>query len=229
VEIKYSKKKQEMRQDPIMDFLTDAKEFIDKNSNAIVVVAIAACVVLAGGWAYRYFKTTGEEKAQEAFGRAMVAYQSGDEARAVEAFRSVIDNNKSSPQATYSAFVLGNLYLQQGKFDESITWFKEAQSKNDHAGFVGADALEGLAACYEAKGNREEALGCLQKALEDQRIRSRFPQLAWKAALLSKDLGRLADAKRYCEQIVADTVSQAAPYRQKAGNFLTEIQVLEKS
>ena len=229
MEIKYSKKKQEMRQDPIMDFLTDAKEFIDKNSNAIVVCAIASCVVLAGGWAYRYFKTTGEEKAQEAFGKAMVAYQSGDEARAVEAFRSVIDNNKNSPQANYSAFVLGNLYLQQGKFDEAITWFKEAESKSDRAGFVGADALEGLAACYEAKGNREEALGCLQKALEDQRIRYRSPQLAWKAALLSKDLGRLADAKRYCEQIVADTMSQAAPYRQKAGNFLTEIQVLEKS
>ena len=66
MEIKYSKKKQEMRQDPIMDFLTDAKEFVEKNSNATVVCTIAACVLLAGGWAYRYFKTTGEEKAQEA-------------------------------------------------------------------------------------------------------------------------------------------------------------------
>jgi tetratricopeptide (TPR) repeat protein len=229
LEIKYSKKKQEMRQDPFMDFLADAKEFIEKNSNTIVVCAIAACVVLAGGWGYRYFKMSGEERAQEAFGRAMVAYQSGDEARAVEAFRSVLDNNKKSPQASYSAFVLGNLYLQQGKFDEAINWFKDAESKNDKTGFVGADALEGLAACYEAKGNREEALNYLQKALEDQRIRSRFPELAWKAALLSRDLGRMADAKRFCERIMADTLATAAPYRQKAGNFITEIQVLEKS
>lgn len=229
MEIKYSKKKQEMRQDPFLDFLTDAKDFFDKNSNAILVTVCAVCVVLAGGWAYQYFKKSGVEKAQEAFGKAMVAYQSGDETKAVEAFRAVIDNNKKTPQASYSAFVLGNFYLQQGKFDEAITWFREAESKNIMTGFVGADALEGLAACYEAKGNREEALGCLQKALGDQRVRGRFPGLAWKAALLCKDLGKLPDAKRYCERIVSDTVAQAAAYRQKAMNFLTEIQVLEKS
>ena len=69
MEIKYSKKKQELRQDPIMDFLTDAKEFIEKNSNTIVICAVAACVVLIGGWAYRYFQKSGEEKAQDAFAR----------------------------------------------------------------------------------------------------------------------------------------------------------------
>jgi tetratricopeptide (TPR) repeat protein len=229
LEIKYSKKKQEMRDDPIMDFLADAKEFIEKNSNTLVVCAVAVCVVLAGGWAYRYFKLSGEAKAQEVFGKAMVAYQSGDEARAVEAFRSVVDNNKNSPQAVYSAFVLGDVFLQQGKLDEAISWFKQAESKSSQTGFIGADALEGLAACYEAKGNREEALACLNKALEDQRIRSRFPELSWKAALLSKDLGRLADAKSYCEKIMADTAAYAASLKQKAGNFLMEIQVLEKS
>jgi TolA-binding protein len=229
LEIKYSKKKQEMRQDPFLDFLSNAKEFIDKNGNAITIGAIAVCVLLLAGWAFQYFKKTGEEKAQESFGKAMVAYQSGDEAKAVDAFKAVIDNNKNSPHASYSAFVLGNLFLQQGKADEAITWFKDAQSTNERTGFIGADALEGLAACYEAKGNREEALNYLQKALGDQRIRSRFPEIAWKAALLCKDLGKLGEAKRFCEQIVGDTVAQAAGYKQKAGNFLIEIQIMEKS
>jgi TolA-binding protein len=229
VEIKYSKKKQEMRQDPLLDFLSDAKEFIDKNSNSIMIGVIAVCVVLAGGWAYQYFKKSGEEKAQEAFGKAMVAYQSGDETKAVDAFKAVIENYRKSPHASYSSFVLGNLFMQQGKFDEAITWFKDAESANPHTGFVGADALEGLSACYEAKGNREEALGYLQKALLDQRIRNRFPELAWKAALLCRDMGNLVDAKRFCEQIVGDTTAHASSYKQKAGNFLTEIQVLEKS
>jgi tetratricopeptide (TPR) repeat protein len=229
LEIKYSKKKQEMRQDPFLDFLNTAKEFIDKNSNAIMMGAIAVCVLLAGGWAYQYFKKSGEQKAQELFGKAMVAYQSGDETKAVEAFKAVIDNSKNSPHASYSAFVLGSFFLQQGKFDEAINWFKEAESKKAQTGFVGADALEGLSACYEAKGNREEALNYLQKALDDQRVRSRFPELQWKAALLCRDLGKLSDAKRFCERIIGDTVAQAATFRQKAENFMTEIKVLEKS
>jgi len=66
------------------------------------------------------------------------------------------------------------MLLRQEKLDEAITWFKTAASANPQTGFVGADAYEGLAACYDAKGSREEALNCLTKALADSRIRYVF-------------------------------------------------------
>lgn len=223
MEIKYSKKKQEIRKDAFMDFLAQVKEFAEGKSNTLLVAGIVLCLLLAGIGVYNYLKKTGETQAQEGFGKAMVAYTSGDERNAFEAFKTVVDNNKNSPQAVYSAYILGNMLLRQEKLDEAITWFKTAASANPQTGFVGADAYEGMAACYDAKGDREEALNCLKKALADPRIRYRYPSLSWKAALISKDLGRVDDAKRFCRQIVSDTVSQAAAYRQKAENFIVEI------
>lgn len=228
LEIKYSKKKQEIRKDPFLEFLAQAKEFVEKNSNTLMGIVIAFCLVLAGVWVYSYINRTSREKAQEAFGRAMVAYNSKDERKAIEDFKTVIDNYKNSPQAGYSAYILGTIFLQGGKFDEAIAWYKNAESGNSHTGFVGADAYEGLASCYEAKGNREEALVYLEKAIEDRRVRYRLPALAWKAVLISRDLGKLKESKEFCQKILADTVAQAAAYKQKAENILTELQVLEK-
>jgi tetratricopeptide (TPR) repeat protein len=223
LEIKYSKKKQEIRKDPFMDFLAHAKEFAEGKSNSLLAAGIVVCLLLAGFGVYNYLKKSGETQAREAFGKAMVAYTCGDEKNAFEAFKTVIDNSKNSPQAVYSAYILGNMLLRQEKLDEAITWFKTAVSANPHTGFVGADAWEGMAACYDAKGDREEALNCLKKALADPRIRYRYPSLSWKAALISKDLGRIDDAKSYCRKIVSDTISQAAAYRQKAENFIVEV------
>ncbi len=212
-----------------MDFLNDAKDFVVKNSNSFFIGAIVVCAVLLGGFGYRYFKTSSEKKAQELFGKAMITYQTGDVNKTFEAFKAVIETHKNSVQASYSAFVLGNLLLGQNKYDEAINWFKEAQSNDPQTGFVGADALEAIAACYEAKGNKQESLEYLQKAMKDDRIRYRFPQLQWKSALIAKDLGKVEEAKKYCEQIIGDTTAQASSFKQKAENFLTEILVLEKS
>jgi tetratricopeptide (TPR) repeat protein len=225
LEIKFSKKKQEMRQDPFLDFLARAKEFGETKGNALTAAGIAVCLVVAGVLVYGYLQRSGEGKAVDAFGKAMVAYSIGDERGAVEAFRTVVDNNKNSPQAAYSAYVLGSMFLRQQKYDEAITWFGTAASGNVKSAFVAADAQEGLAECYEAKGNREEALKCLSKALEDSRLRYRQAAIAWKAALISREMGHNDEAERYCRRIESDTTSQAASYRQKAENLVEEMSV----
>ncbi len=225
MEIKYSKKKQEIRQDPFLDFLAKAKEFSVAKRNTLMGAGIAFCLVIAGIMVYGYLQKSGEAKAQDEFGKAMVAYSSGDEGKAIEALKTVVDNSKSSPQAAYSEFLLGSLFLRQDKYDEAVTWFTMAASGNSHAGFVVADAQEGIADCYEAKGNREESITYLDKALKDPRLIYRVPAIAWKAALISRELGRNADAKRFCGRIESDTSAQAADMRQKAANLIEEIAV----
>jgi|GEM_PF-625211 tetratricopeptide (TPR) repeat protein len=225
LEIKYSKKKQEMRQDPFLDFLAKAKEFGEARGNALTAAGIAVCLVIAGVLVYGYLQRSGEAKAVEAFGKAMVAYSTGDERSAVESFKAVVDNNKNSPQAAYSAYVLGSIFLREQKYDEAVSWFTTAASGNSKAGFVVADAQEGLAECYEAKGNREEALKCLSKALDDSRLRYRLAAIAWKAALISRELGKPDEAAQFCKRIESDTTSAAAEYRQKARNLIETITV----
>ncbi len=238
MEIKYSKKKQEMRKDPVLEFIMQAKDFVVSQSNLIMGMTVGIVLVLGGFMIYNSVKNSGTQKAQEAFGKGLIAYESGlsnavgsgeNLYKAVEAFKAVADNYKSSPQAIYSAYILGHVFLRQQRFDEAITWFNAALSQNPHSGFVGASALEGLALCYEAKGNLEDALHYLAKALDDQRIKYRAPALEWRMALLNKELRKYEDAKGLCRKLLSDTVSAAAGYKQKAENLLTEIKIQEKS
>lgn len=223
MEIKYSKKKQEIRQDPFMDFLARAKDFTAAKSNTLTGIGIAICLVVAGVVVYGYLQRSGEEKAIEAFGKAMVAYESGDQARAVEALRTVVDNSKNTPQSVYSAYLLGSVLLRQGKYDEAITWFNSAVSGSSKAGFVAADAQEGLAGCFEAKGSRDQALACLSKAVADPRIGYRRATIAWKAALLCREMARTSEAEGYCKTIETDTTADASIYKQNAENLVEEM------
>jgi tetratricopeptide (TPR) repeat protein len=239
VDIKYSKKKQEMRKDPVFEFIMQAKDVVVAQSNTIIMITLAAALVLGGVMVFGSIKKSGLQKAQEAFGKALLQYEisainlptaaDGNLSKAVDAFKTVADNFKGSPQATYSAYLIGHIFLKQQRYDEAITWFNAAASKNSRTDFVGASALEGLATCYEAKGNSEEALTYLKKALQDDRLRYRSPAIAWKSALICKDLKKIGDAKSYCQKIIADTVSIATPFKQKAENMIVELSIQEKS
>jgi len=81
-----------------MDFLALAKEFVEGKSNVLLGAAIVLCLLLGGLGVYHYLNKTGEAR-PGGFGKAMVAYTGNDERNAVEAFKTVADNHKNSPQA----------------------------------------------------------------------------------------------------------------------------------
>src|SRR5271157_1458969 len=100
-----------MRSDPVMEFIIQAKDFFIGQSNLFMGIAVGVLIVLGGVMIYSSVKKSSVHKAQEAFGRALIAYEassvnnaSANEnlEKAVETFKTVVDNNKNSPQAIYS-------------------------------------------------------------------------------------------------------------------------------
>ncbi len=222
--IKYSQKKQEMREDPVLEFLFKVKEYVTKNANTLVGVGIAVVLVAGFLLVYSQMKRSSQEKASEAFGQAMIAYNNRAADKAVEQFGIVADNYKSTPESAMSAYMLGSIYFNVGRFDEAITWFETAASRKTAADFISGESLEGIAGCYEAKGDLPKAIGYYQQALDDSRIKYRFAAISWKLALLNQKMNNGERAKTLCQQIIAD--SAASDYRQRAENLLA---VLEAS
>jgi tetratricopeptide (TPR) repeat protein len=225
LEIKRTKKskKEELRSDPVLEGIIKAKEAARENSSRLIV-ALAVLLLAIGGFAgYSYVKKQGLRKAQEAFGAAMVAYNAQDTAKAVEALTLVVDNHRGAPQGGYAAYLLGDMYMAAGKYDQAITWLDIAAGRRN-AGFVAGEAVEALAMCYEATGDLEQAVEHYRRALEDERISYRFPAIRWKLALVLFRDGQADRARPYCEQLVQDTL--AGEYRQKAENLLAENQLL---
>jgi tetratricopeptide (TPR) repeat protein len=218
LDIKYNKHKHELREDPILDFLLNAKDQFLKNQKLVSGGLIAVVVVVAGLSAYNFTGNANEKKIQSTFGSAMISYENNQMDRASENLRIVAEKYPNSPQGMQSGYLLGGIFFEQGKYDDAKKYF-EIASKEDKE-FLGAQALEGIAACYEAKGDVPSSLKYLEKALADDRIAYRHGAIRWKMALLKKS-SDVTMTKKLCNEIIAD--STASEYHQPAENLLAVI------
>lgn len=204
MDIKYSKQKHELRDDPIMDFLLNSKEYLTNNQKGLLIVLVVIVVGIAGLLAFNMFEKSNSKKIEDAYGIAMLNYENKNMDKAIENLKIVAEKYPTSPQGLQSAYLLGGLFYDEGKFDDSKKYFEIASKESKE--FIGAQALEGLAACYEAKGDTKSAITYLDKALSDNRITYRHSAIRWKMALLSKNTDK-EKVRKLCNEIISDTTA----------------------
>jgi tetratricopeptide (TPR) repeat protein len=222
--IKFSQKKQDIREDPVLDFFVNAKQYTVKYANYLLGAAIGAGVVTAAFFIYIQTKTVGVDKAQAGFGRAMIEFNNRNMEKAVDEFKTVAENHPATAPGAESALMLGSLFCNMGRYEEAIEWFEKAELNGASPGFVSGEAREGLAGCYEVKGDLPKAMEYLEKALADDQVRFRHAAIRWKMALLSRKTNDDARAKTLCREIMADTT--AADLRQRAENLLAVLELV---
>lgn len=222
--IKFSQKKQELREDPVLDFFLNVKQYAVRNANILSVAALAVVVVGGGILIYSQMRNSGRDKAKEAFGQAMIEFNHRNIPKAIEDFRVVADNHRTTAAGAESALMLGGIFSNIGKYDEAVQWFEIAAASKGEPGFVNGEALEGLAGCYEVKGDIPRALEYLEKALRDDRVRYRHTAIRWKMALLNQKIKSIERAETLCREILSDTT--AIDYRQRAENLLAVLEAV---
>jgi len=215
--IKFSKQKQEMREDPVLEFFFSVKAYATKNLQVMSVTGIAVVLLVGGFLIHAQLQRSGMDKAVDAFGAAMVEFNNNSE-KAIDDFKAVAERYRSTPQGAMSAQMLGSIYFNRGSYDDAIRWFESVSTKGNDLGFISGGALEGLASCYEAKGDLPKALEFLEKALHDDSIKYRHAAIRWKMALFNQKLNNSARSQMLCRDILSDTT--AAEYRQQAENLL---------
>lgn len=220
--IRFSQKKHEIREDPVIEFFFKAKEFALKNVNILIGVAIVAVFAVGFYLIYSQMQSSGISKAEELFGQAVIQYNNRNVEKAVESLRIVADNHRSTPQGGMSALMLGGIFLSMGRNDESAKWFELAAAHGGEPAFVAGEAQEGLASCYEAKGDYSKAIECLEKALRDNQVTYRHNAMRWRMALLNQKIKNSGRAASLCREILSDTA--ATDYRQRAENLLAELE-----
>lgn len=224
MDIKYNKKKKKMRSDPLLNFMSSAQEFYTKNKTTFIGVIVVLAVVVLGGFGYRFTRQQTIDSAQDTFGKAMVAFQADRTDEAANGFTEVLDSYANTPQAAYSALMLGRIYMEQKNYDQAAGYFEQASQIKRNTGFVDGEALVALAAAYEAQGNTQRAVEYYQQALNQPDIGFRYPSIRWKMALAYQELGNIDQSRQALQQIVSDTT--AGEYEKKAKNLLAELSVM---
>ena len=86
--IKYSQKKQELREDPVLEFFFKTKEYAVKNANMLIGIGIVLVIAVGFYFVYSQMKHSTMQKAEDAFGQAMIDYNNDAIDKAVEEFRT---------------------------------------------------------------------------------------------------------------------------------------------
>ena len=194
-----------MREDPVLDFVFKAKAIIIKNLNSMIGIVLVLVFVVGFTVIYSQIRKSSMEKAEEAFGNAMIEYNNRNIEKAIEGFRMVADNHRNVPQGATSAYMLGSISLALNRYDEAIQWFNAISTKNRKIGFISGEALEGLANCYEAKGDIPKALEFLDKAVKNDQINYRHTAIRWKMALLYQKINKNDQSVSLCKEMLSDT------------------------
>ncbi|KMQ50883.1 hypothetical protein CHISP_2234 [Chitinispirillum alkaliphilum] len=219
--IKYNKKKQELKSDPVITALVKAKEFVLKNNTAVIGGLVVILFVLVGVLLFNRAKESSIRQAQEMFGLAVLEYNQNNLDEAISYFGDAANSFSHTPQGKMSAYMLGGIYYSQDNFDEAIKWFERAVSNKSSSGFIGAQALVGLGVSHEASGNSAKAMEYYRRALRDDRIAFQHPSVRWKMALLSRSENSEL-ATELCKELISDTT--ATYYHQEAKNLLASME-----
>jgi tetratricopeptide (TPR) repeat protein len=207
--------------DPLIDGVVRARAFFAKNGNTVLISLLAAVVVAAAVLYYNHDKESKTVKAQEVFGVGIMDYSADRFDEALRSFIEAAERYRGTPQGAMGAFMAGSIYLQQRNIDQAVKWFELAVAGGSGSGFVKGQALEGLAAACEEKGDIAAAIKHLERALRDKDAGHRRSAIRWKLALLNKNSANAAAASLYCKELLADTL--ASSYHQKAENLMAAV------
>ena len=185
-------------------------EWFNINSKLVTGAVIAIAVVVGGWWFYTRSQHLKAERAERAFYAAEQSMAAGNMPLAESDLRKMITRYDGTPAAKQAVLTLAQLEYDQGKYQEGITFLKNAMSKLESSEEFAASGHIMAAAGYEQLGKFVEAAGEYQAAAKKARFdedRQRYESLAANAYLLG---GRKEDAKRIWTVLAADSKGTVA-------------------
>lgn len=164
--------KREMKQDPLITTMANLTTFYDVQKKNIGIAVGGLVVLVFGIWWYAQNQKTNNEQASTALGSVYSyvdnnQYQvaiDGVPERKITGLKSIVDKYGSTDAGNLARFYLANAYFHLGKYDEALEQFKDFKGKDQ---FLVISRLVGIAECYEAKGEHENAAENYEKASID--------------------------------------------------------------
>ena len=147
--------------------ISKSEEFIEKNKNIITYVIVGIAVVIGGFFFWQSQLAETEAEAQAEMYKAQFYFDADSLNKALNGdgnnsgFLDIIDDYDGTKAANLSKFYAGVIYMQQGSFDDAISYLSEFSSSDL---LIQARAYSLLGDAHVEKGNVGEAISYYEKA-----------------------------------------------------------------
>lgn len=150
------------------EVVAKTEEFINKNKKSILITLAAVIVVIVGVCVYFLgIVPSKEKKAANAMFAAEQYYMQDDYEKALkgdgkhQGFLAISEDYSSTKQGKLAKYYIGNIYLNQGKFQQAVEYLK-GFSPDD--AFMEAQAKTQLADAYVELNQLDKAISNYEKA-----------------------------------------------------------------
>lgn len=153
-------KKHELREDKVVTFYARAWQFVDENKQLVYGAAAGVVVIVLALIGYVLYQNNQAAEGEEMLARAIPLYEQGNYSQALDGtadrlgLLEVADEYDGTPAGNLAHFYAADALFNTGDYERALEHFQAFDKEED---FLGASAIAGEAAVYEAMEDYEEA------------------------------------------------------------------------
>lgn len=201
-QLKFSKK-HKIKEDRFIQRVFEFRQWTEQHLREITTTAAVLIVILLVG-IFIYKSREGKtEKAQEAFGNAMLYYQSGDTLQAVSDLHSVIEQYAKTPYAGICSFLLANIYYNQNDYGHAEEFYKKVASSYKPYELLCGASLRSLGNCRIQQSRYSEAIAFFEKFVKEYPKHYLMPEVLMSLAECQLKINDVNSAKANFEKVIA--------------------------
>lgn len=179
--------------------ISKSEEFIEQNKNVLTYIVLGIAVVIGGFFFWKSQMAEKETEAQTEMYKAQFYFDADSLNKALSGdgtnygFLDIIDDYEGTKAANLSKFYVGVIYMQQGKFDDAITYLED---------FSSSDLLV-QARAYALIGDAYVETNDLAKGIEFYQKASNYEENEYFTPMYLMKLGQAQEANNDMEGAVA--------------------------
>ena len=149
--------------------ISKSEEFIEKNKNVLTYIILGIAVVIGGFFYWKSQMAEKETEAQTEMYKAQFYFDADSLTKALSGdgnnlgFMDIIEEYDGTKAANLSKFYVGVIYMQQGKFDDAITYLNDFSSSDL---LIQARAYALIGDAYVETKDMANAISYYQKAAD---------------------------------------------------------------
>ena len=219
--------KKQIKQDNFITTALKASEFIQKQKKYFYGGVAGIIVIILIAYFVSYTNTQKLANSENMFGKAQLAAAMGQNALAINDYRSVLDEFGSTPIADRACYFLARTYFDQQNYDSAMVYFNVYIDEYAKEPLFVVGAYAGAAECYKNQEDYAKAGEYYIKAAQQADNDYESPDFYMAAGRVYRDGGMFTEAAGAYQQVV-DNYNRSMQFS-LAKKYLAEVKYAPES
>jgi tetratricopeptide (TPR) repeat protein len=220
--------RREIKEDQLVTKYFETRQWIENNTKILSYVAIGVIAAATIAFIWSKNRVEANEKATTMLAKVIPYYDenkfemaiSGVPQEGIQGLQAIVDEHGSTKAGEIAKLYLASSYYATKNYDKALEYYADISIDDK---MLQASAIAGLAACYEVKGDQNQAASYYEKAASKNMTLSQAPEYLQKAASNYAASGNKEKAIELLNTLKKEFAT--SPYAREVDKFIAEYSI----